>query len=122
VAIPFILLHIQPVFQVWSSVYYYEIILSLGSMAFFASPAKAFLSKRVKALSRPGVQRIKSDGPDVMLGVPGDPEKEITDISTEIKAEIERRKTQGLSVPDVKTLVNEKLRQAREAAETKKEL
>jgi hypothetical protein len=112
------------VIQVWSAVYYYEIILSFGAMALFASPVKGILAKRVKALSRPGLQRIKSDGPDVMLGIPGDPEKELQEISAEIQAEIERRKAAGQSVPDVKALVEEKLKELRNTGsrESKKEL
>ena len=95
--------------KVWGQVYYYEIVLSIGALALFASPVKGMLAKKIKAMQRPGVQRIKSDGPDVMLGVPADPEKEIHDITEEIKAEIERRRKEGLAVPDVRTLVNEQL-------------
>jgi lysophospholipid acyltransferase len=103
------LLHPGPINQVWRQVYYYEIFTSFGAMAFFYSPAKAILAKKIKAMARPGVRRVKSDQPDVMLGVPGDPEKELQDITAEIKAEIERRKKEGLSIPDVRALVNEKL-------------
>jgi lysophospholipid acyltransferase len=124
ISIPFLLLQIGPTMQVWGNVYYYELILAFGAMAVFASPVKGMLAKRVKAMSRPGVQRIKSEGPDVMLGVPGDPEQEIQDIASEIRAEIERRKGEGLPVPDVKVLVNEKLAQMKQAQESqqKKEL
>jgi lysophospholipid acyltransferase len=120
VVLPFMLLQIRPVLQVWSSVYYFEIILSIGGMALFASPVKGILAKKVKAMQpRPGMERVKSEGgPDVMLGVPADPEKELQDISAEIKAEIDRRKSQGLPVPDVRVLVNQKLDQL----ERKKEL
>jgi lysophospholipid acyltransferase len=125
VALPFVLLHVQPINQVWRQVYYYEIILSLGAMAVFASPVKAMLAKRVKALARPGIQRVKSDAPpDVMLGVPPDPEMEIQNIAAEIRAEIEKRKEEGRPLPDVKTLVNEKLAQIQQMqeAQQKKEL
>jgi hypothetical protein len=53
---------------------------------------------------------MKSEGGDaVMLGVPMDAETELNQLVEEVKAEIERRKAQGLNVPDVRALVKEKL-------------
>jgi hypothetical protein len=94
-------------------------------MGFFASPAKPWLSARVKArIERPGMARLKSDtGDHVMLGVPVDAEKELNEIVSEVKAEIERRKSQGINVPDVRALVREKLgSRSAERRSEKKEL
>ena len=80
-------------------------------MGLFASPAKPWLASHVKARTeRPGVVRMKSEGGDaVMLGVPMDAETELNQLVEEVKAEIERRKAQGLNVPDVRALIKEKL-------------
>lgn len=53
---------------------------------------------------------MKSDAGDgVMLGVPVDAEKELNELVDEVKAEIERRKKAGLTIPDIRTLIKEKL-------------
>jgi lysophospholipid acyltransferase len=110
-AAPFALLTFGACFTVWSRLYFFGIVGAAAAMGFLASPAKPWLAARVKARTeRPGMERMKSDtGDQVMLGVPVDAEKELNEIVTEVKAEIERRKAQGINVPDVRALVREKL-------------
>jgi lysophospholipid acyltransferase len=108
---PFALLRLSPSLAVWSRVYFFGIIGVAGAFGFFASPAKPWLASRVKArMERPGIVRMKSDtGDGVMLGVPVDVEKELNELVAEVKAEIDRRKAMGMTVPDVRALVKEKL-------------
>ena len=64
-------------------------------------------------MERPELARTVSDGGEheVMFGVPIDAEKELQQIAQEVRKEIERRKREGLTIPDVRTLVREKLSQ-----------
>lgn len=64
-------------------------------------------------MERPELARTVSDGGDqeVMFGVPVDAEKELQQIAQEVRKEIEKRKREGLTIPDVRTLVREKLNQ-----------
>lgn len=48
------------------------------------------------------------------LGMPDDPEKEVDEIVREVKAEIERRRAEGLKMPDVRELIRQKLEEGRE--------
>lgn len=86
-------------------------------MAFFSSPAKGFLIKRLNArMERPELHRTKSENGgehDVMLGLPIDAEAELQEIVAEVRAEIEKRKREGMQVPDVRALVREKVGQAK---------
>jgi hypothetical protein len=99
---------------VWARVYFYAIVVTLAGMALFASPARAFLSGRIKArMERPEMVRSRSEGgsDQVMFGVPIDAEAELQELVTEVRGEIERRRALGLQVPDVRALVKEKLAQ-----------
>jgi lysophospholipid acyltransferase len=114
---PFVLLRIQPSYAAWSRVYFYAILGTVVSMAFFASPAKGYLLQRLRArMERPELLRTKSEGGgehDVMLGLPVDAEAELQEIVAEVRAEIEKRKKEGIQVPDVRALVREKVGQAK---------
>jgi lysophospholipid acyltransferase len=113
---PFVLLRIQPSYEAWSRVYFYAIFGTAASMVFFASPAKGYLLKRLRArMERPELLRTKSEGGehDVMLGLPMDAESELQEIIAEVRAEIEKRKREGMQIPDVRALVREKVSQAK---------
>lgn len=109
--LPFIFLSLPDSLAVWQSVYYYGIITTLSSLAFFASPARSFLTKKLKARVRPTPTRAESDpgsasasgsgtakakGNQTMaLGLPDDPGRELDDAVQEIKREIEMRNRRG---------------------------
>jgi lysophospholipid acyltransferase len=124
---PFVVLTIGNSLKVWSGVYFYCII-GLGlCMGFLASPAKALVVKRLKAYQKPGLSR--TDSRDNIqraptLGVPDDPERTIDEIVAEVKAEVQRRKKEGVEIPDVRELIREKLEelklsQIKKVAQTK---
>jgi lysophospholipid acyltransferase len=109
---PFILLHTEPTFTVWRRVYFYLLFGVAAAFAFFQSPAKPFLIKQLKARSsRPDLHRVKSDASEgeVLFGVPVDAEKELQEIVAEVRQELERRKREGLELPDIRALVKEKV-------------
>jgi lysophospholipid acyltransferase len=112
--VPFILLQTKPIFTVWTRVYFYAIDGVVLTTIFFASPGRAWLQQRLNArMERPELTRTTSDVGDheVMFGVPVDAEKELQQIAQEVRKEIAKRKREGLTIPDVRTLVREKLGQ-----------
>jgi lysophospholipid acyltransferase len=53
---PFLLLSLSESLQVWARVYFYGVIGTAGAMAFFASPAKRYLKKKLeKRYAKAGV-------------------------------------------------------------------
>jgi lysophospholipid acyltransferase len=113
--VPFILLNSKPSFTVWARVWFYAIDGVVLSTIFFASPGRAWLKARLQArMQRPELARARSDMGEgqVLFGVPDDAEKELQQIAADVKREIERRRKAGLKVPDVRTLIREKLGQA----------
>ncbi|RAL07759.1 lysophospholipid acyltransferase [Aspergillus homomorphus CBS 101889] len=98
---PFIFLSFGTSVAVWRSVYFYGIVSNLLSIAFFASPAKAILVKklRVRGASRPphGPRTASSESlqQPPTLGLPNDAMQEFDDAVQEIKAEIESRRRRG---------------------------
>jgi len=114
---PFITLYLNASIQVWARVYFYAIIGVVLSFAFLQSPGKAWLQSQVKKRTvapRPGMERMKSVERMPTLGMPDDPEKEIEEIVIEVKAEIERRKKDGIKVPDVRELIKQILDEGKE--------
>ena len=131
--LPFIFLSLPDSLAVWQSVYYYGIITTLSSLAFFSSPAKSILTKKLKARSaRPTPAQAESDvgsasgtgsgtvsaarkGNQTMaLGLPDDPGRELDDAVQEIKSEIEMRNRRGSLVgmpsgEELKAKVEEKV-------------
>jgi len=107
---PFITLYLNASIKVWARVYFYAIIGVALSFAFLQSPGKAWLQSQVKkytGTAKPRMERIKSVERMPTLGMPDDPEKEIDEIVREVKAEIERRKKEGIKVPDVRELIKQ---------------
>ncbi|KAL9601851.1 MAG: hypothetical protein Q9219_002202 [cf. Caloplaca sp. 3 TL-2023] len=129
---PFVLLTLPSSLLVWSRVYFYAIIGTAASMAFFASPAKMWLIGRLNARSRdekvrqqqqqqkeyqqtlPLPDQRKVEHPLLGPGLPTDPGKELDEAIMEIKEEVEARRKRGGSVSmptgkDMKAAVEEKL-------------
>lgn len=122
--VPFCLLTLPASLLVWSRVYFYCIIGTAASMAFFASPAKAWLTHQLKirnassaadgdqtALQKQGHQ--PATRPDLSarrttheslrdgyggLGLPDDPQREVEEAMEEIKAELEVRQRRGSKI------------------------
>ncbi|KAI9934132.1 hypothetical protein ASPWEDRAFT_36151 [Aspergillus wentii DTO 134E9] len=112
--LPFILLSFNTSMGVWSGVYFYGIIGNLLSIVFFASPAKAYLTKKLKARNRPHPTRTVSADRPPTLGLPNDPAREFDEAVQEIKAEIDARTRRGsvVSMPtgeELKAAVEQKI-------------
>ncbi|OJJ52609.1 hypothetical protein ASPSYDRAFT_51732 [Aspergillus sydowii CBS 593.65] len=97
VVMPFIFLSFPASNRVWQSVYYYGIIAIVVSLAFFASPAKGILIKKLKSRDRPKMVRSASTESiqEPTLGLPSDAFKEFDDAVQEVKSEIESRRRRG---------------------------
>ncbi|RFU33904.1 1-acylglycerol-3-phosphate O-acyltransferase/1-acylglycerophosphocholine O-acyltransferase, partial [Scytalidium lignicola] len=119
VTAPFILLTLSDSFLVWSRVYFYAIIGTAASMAFFASPAKGWLIRQLnqRAATAAGEidkakkvvkEQIKSETAEEepVLGLPPDP-TEFNEMMKEVKADIEAMQKMGFkrvqSLPAEKT-------------------
>ena len=136
---PFILLSLPGSLQVWTAVYLYAIIGTAASLAFFASPAKSLLRKKLAARAKgagqatphaltpavekekgeaelliPGQKREDVRGP--ALGLPDDPGRDLDEIMDEIKQEVEVRRARGQSISQGLTeAMNEKIGELRKA-------
>ncbi|RDW89440.1 MBOAT family protein [Coleophoma cylindrospora] len=109
---PFVLLTLSDSFLVWARVYFYAIIGTALSMAFFASPAKASLVKALNKRSgatapsgRPSdlkhsYSQESLAGKEPVLGLPPDPEADIDEAIKEVKAEMQARQRKGMGKPD----------------------
>ncbi|KAL3291511.1 mboat family protein [Colletotrichum asianum] len=98
VVAPFLVLQLSGSILVWSRVYFYTIIGTIVSMAFFASPAKQLLKKHLEERQgKTGAKLTRSlsqdslSGREPVLGVSADPQREIDEAMEEIKAEVEAR-------------------------------
>jgi len=88
---------------VWSRVYFYGVIGVALATAFFASPAKAYL---IDALNRrsgtPGSKLKHSqsheslDSKHPILGLPPNPQQDLNEVITEVRAEIDARQRRGI--------------------------
>lgn len=101
---PFLTLTFSRSIQVWARVYFYALIWTIGSLIFFASPAKALLRKRLEKrqgkASAKLVRTISTEslsGGHPILGISKDPEGDVTEaieeLKSELMAELERAKT-----------------------------
>ncbi|KAJ5127572.1 Lysophospholipid acyltransferase [Penicillium atrosanguineum] len=95
--LPFVLLSFGDSMTVWSRVYYYGIVGTFSSIAFFASPAKAYLVGQAKRRNRPHMTRSASADviPPTTLGLPNDPERDFDEAVQEVRFEIESRRRRG---------------------------
>lgn len=113
---PFVILGFADSIRFWSRLYFYAIIGVAASMAFFASPAKGYLVKKLNERNRPVPQRTASQESrgQPTLGLPSDPGRDIDEALKEIRSEIEMRKRRGskVSMPtgqELKVAVEDKL-------------
>lgn len=97
---PFVVLTLQGSLLVWSRVYFYVIIGIAASMAFFASPAKVWLTKTLNKRNHPVIQRTTSQETigQPLLGLPSDPAQDIDEVMNEVREEFEARRRKGLDV------------------------
>lgn len=121
---PFVLLTLPSSLLVWSRVYFYSVLGTAASMAFFASPAKPWLIKRLNARNTTAKAELQqqqqqqaqqaqqqrrqqrqtlsreSTVEDAIMGggLPSDPGRELDDVVREIKEEVEARRQRGASV------------------------
>ncbi|RMZ82738.1 hypothetical protein DV738_g1551, partial [Chaetothyriales sp. CBS 135597] len=100
VTAPFLILKFNDCITVWARVYFYALIGTLSSIAFFASPGKKLLTKRIDKRNHPHLRRGLSQETvhPPALGLPNDPVREIDEAIEEIKAEVEARNRRGSSV------------------------
>ncbi|KAK5069694.1 Lysophospholipid acyltransferase [Lithohypha guttulata] len=97
VTAPFVILGFSDSIKAWARVYFYCIVGVAASMAFFASPAKVWLVKRLDKRNHPHVlNRTMSDSRMPHLGMPDT--EEIDRAVDEIKAEVEERRRRGSKV------------------------
>lgn len=112
---PFLILSFSGSIKAWSRVYFYAIIGTAASMAFFASPAKKFLKKKLEErAAKAGVgkkEESERDGKEgqkagmyvnksannstdriPLLGISSDPQQELDDAINEIKEGIEEKR------------------------------
>lgn len=98
VVAPFLILEFSGSVQVWARVYFYTIVGTMLSMAFFASPAKQMLKKQLEQRQgKAGAKLTRTlsqdslSGREPVLGVSADLQREIDEAMEEIKAEVEAR-------------------------------
>jgi len=112
VAAPFLVLGLKDSLRVWSAVYFYAVVGTAASMAFFASPGKRALRKALekraakangtdvggkkdrdaslsRSTSTESLSSTRNGGP--VLGVSLDPQAELDEALNELKAEYESR-------------------------------
>jgi len=101
VTAPFVLLTLSASFLVWARVYFYGAIGTALATAFFASPAKGFLVKKLNAragttgpLKRTHSQESLASKEPV-LGLPPEPQKDFEELVSEVKSEMEARQRKG---------------------------
>ncbi|KAI0480797.1 MBOAT-domain-containing protein [Xylariaceae sp. FL0804] len=103
---PFVILRLDQSLVSWSRVYFYAIITTGGSIALFASPAKARLRAMLERRTREaGARLVRSvsteslgsgsggslhHGQEPILGLSQDPGRDLDDAIQEIRAEVEK--------------------------------
>ncbi|EKD13501.1 MBOAT family protein [Drepanopeziza brunnea f. sp. 'multigermtubi' MB_m1] len=98
VTAPFVLLTLPASFLVWARVYFYAVIGTALATAFFASPAKAMLIQKLnaRAATTGPLKRTMSQesfsSKEPILGLPSEPEKDLDELVSEVKAEMEDRR------------------------------
>ncbi|OAG39606.1 hypothetical protein AYO21_06250 [Fonsecaea monophora] len=107
---PFVVLGFNDSLKVWARVYFYTVIGVAASMAFFASPAKRALTKRLDKRNHPYLRKTIAEETQYppTLGLPNDPIREIDEAIDEIRADIETRRRRGsmVTMPSGESLKN----------------
>lgn len=103
---PFLVLSFSDSFLAWSRVYLYAFVWTVGSLIFFASPAKVMLKKQLEKrtgkASAKLVRTLSTDslsGGHPILGISKDPEGDLNEAVTEIRAEVEARQRKMKATP-----------------------
>ncbi|KAH0563116.1 hypothetical protein GP486_002311 [Trichoglossum hirsutum] len=89
---PFMILGLKDCLTVWARVYFYCVIGVAVSMAFFASPAKQWLTEKLASRNAPKIKSSQSQDDLPTLGLPNDPGKDLGDAISEVRAEVELRR------------------------------
>lgn len=102
VVAPFVILRLDHSLQAWGRVYFYAILTTGATLAFFASPAKAALRKKLEARTKEaGVRLVRSASTDSLtavgsraqepvLGLSADPGRDIDEAIQELRGEVEK--------------------------------
>lgn len=97
VTAPFVILGFNDSIKAWARVYFYCIVGTAASIAFFASPAKVWLIKKLETRNQgPMLQRTTSEARMPHLGIMDT--EEIDQAIDEIKAEVDERRRRGSKV------------------------
>lgn len=124
VVAPFLILTFSGSIKAWARVYFYAIIGTAASMAFFASPAKGYLKRTLEErAARAGVVKRDDGGRgrgegregeeyrntstdsarEPLLGISSDPQRELDEAINDIKGEIEeKRRLAGIEAESVR--------------------
>ena len=96
---PFVLLTLPASFLVWARVYFYGAVGTALATAFFASPAKQFLIKKLNVragTTGSSLQRTQSQesisSKEPVLGLPAEPAEDLDEMMSEVRAEMERQR------------------------------
>jgi lysophospholipid acyltransferase len=102
VTAPFLILSLSDSLVVWSRVYFYGILATALSMAFFVSPGKQRLRSMVEERHRRRGAKLTRTAShesltsrEPLLGVSADPERDISEVMTELRAEMTARRRKG---------------------------
>jgi lysophospholipid acyltransferase len=97
---PFVILGFGDSLRVWARVYFYGLVGVMLAMAFFASPAKPYLTRKLEKRNYPYVRKTLSQETNYppSLGLPSDPGRDIDDAIDEIRQEVEARRRRGSAV------------------------
>jgi lysophospholipid acyltransferase len=85
---------------VWSRVYFYAVIITALSTAFFASSGKKYLISQLNQRNGTiGLRRTQSQeslaNREPVLGLPSQPQEDLEELVSEVKAEFETRQRKG---------------------------
>lgn len=98
---PFLVLTLNGSLAAWANLYFYAAVGTLASLAFFASPAKPALKKKLEeraAAAEKGGGLPKSgsteslNGTEPVYGMPGDVERDWDEAVGEFRAGVQKRK------------------------------
>lgn len=97
---PFVILGWNDSLKTWARVYFYAVIGVAASMAFFASPGKKYLVKKLDKRNHPYVRKALAEETHHLpsLGLPYDPVRDIDEAIEEIREEVETRRRRGSKV------------------------
>lgn len=103
---PFLVLSFSDSFLAWSRVYLYAFVWTVGSLIFFASPAKVMLKKQLeKRTGKASAKLVRTSSTDSLsgghpiLGISKDPEGDLNEAVMEIRAEVEARQRKMRATP-----------------------